>query len=222
MSKGDIICVRWIKPVARCSPLQTCSHMIFSFPTPQVANEVLVCSLYVCHKKVYAEKCKREPLCCLKYHGWGHLACSCLVPTDMCSTCTQCHCTNTCTNQARPHCISCGVERPASWDRSYPVFQWQCQELDDRMEDNSLPYFPMAEVWTQVREPLKVAPQRSQPPPPRVLLACRSSGGPTPTKSQGQLGQGSWGPPAAMQENSRQTQGGTNGPFSSLSLPPHV
>ena len=151
--------------------------MIFSFTTLQAANDALACGLYVCHKKVYAEKCKREPLCYLKCHRWGHLAYSCPAPTDMCGTCALRHRTDTCVNQDKLHCVSCGIVGNASWDRSCPVFQWHCQELNDRMEDNSLPYFPTAEVWTQVREPLKTTPQRSQPPP-QMPVTCRASGRP--------------------------------------------
>ena len=48
-------------------------------------------SLYL-PKEVYAEKCKREPLCCLKCHGWNHMASSCPQQHDICRTCAQHHC----------------------------------------------------------------------------------------------------------------------------------
>ena len=60
--KGSICRARWIKPVERCSTKQTCGHAIFSFPSPQAANDMLAGGLYVCQKKVYGEKCKKEPL----------------------------------------------------------------------------------------------------------------------------------------------------------------
>ena len=218
LAKGDIIRARWIKPAARRSPSQTCGHAIFSFTTPQAANNALVRGLYVCHKKVYAEKCKREPLRCLKCHRWGHLAHSCLAPTDTCGTCALHHRTDTCVNQDKPHCVSCGVAGHASWDRSCPVFQQRCRELDDRMEDNSLPYFPTAEAWTQVREPPKTAPQRSQPPP-RMPETCRAGRRPVQAQTQGQ---GPQGPPAVTQENGGWAPVDTNGSFSSLPPPPHM
>ena len=56
---------RWIKPAARRSPSQTCSHMILSFSSPVPANDTLAYGLFICQKKVYAEKCKKEPLRCL-------------------------------------------------------------------------------------------------------------------------------------------------------------
>ena len=75
MDKGDSIRARWIKPVARWVPHQTCGHAIFTLQTPQAANEVLVNGLFVQQKKIYTEKCKREPLRCLRCHGWGHTWC---------------------------------------------------------------------------------------------------------------------------------------------------
>ena len=66
--KGDVTKGRWIKPVARCSPSQTCRHLILSFSCPIPANSILSYGLVICHKKVYAEKCKKEPLRCLKCH----------------------------------------------------------------------------------------------------------------------------------------------------------
>ena len=66
-------------------------------------------------------------------------------------------------NGARLHCISCGRVGHASWDRRCPIFQCKCDELNERLEDNKLPYFPTAEGWTQVREPPKVI--YMMPPP---------------------------------------------------------
>ena len=69
---GGIVRARWIKPVARCKPSQTCGHLILSFQFPQPANDTLAYGLYIGQKKVFAEKCKWELLWCLKCHGWGH------------------------------------------------------------------------------------------------------------------------------------------------------
>ena len=62
LGKGAITRARWIKPVARQSPSQTCGHAIFSFSTPMDANKVLANGIFVQQKKVYSGKCKREPL----------------------------------------------------------------------------------------------------------------------------------------------------------------
>ena len=123
MKTGDIQRVRWIKPISRQLPAQTCSHIILSFTSPDTANEASAHGLFICQKKVYAEKCKKEPLHCLKCHGWGHLAHDCSATFDTCSTCTQHHRADTCKNMAWPHCVSCGTVEHASWARACPVFQ---------------------------------------------------------------------------------------------------
>ena len=64
LDSRDILNARWIKPATRCTLNQMCGHAIFSLTLPQVANEILVHGLFICHK-VYAEKCKEEPLRCL-------------------------------------------------------------------------------------------------------------------------------------------------------------
>ena len=119
---GDIVRAHWIKPITRWTPSQTCGHVVLTFSMPEAANEALAHGLFICQKKVYAEKCKKELICCLKCHRWGYLAHNCAAPHNICGTCVQHHRTSTCTNAARPHCVSCGIAGHASWDRNCPVF----------------------------------------------------------------------------------------------------
>src|SRR6266481_4271095 len=93
--------------IQELEPSQTCGHLILMFQTPHAANNTLVNSLFIGQKKVYAEKCKCEPLRCLKCHRWGHLAAKCGAPYDICSTCALQHHTATCTNPDSPQCVSC-------------------------------------------------------------------------------------------------------------------
>ena len=88
MEKGIIAWARWIKPISRRSPTQTCCHAIFSLKSPQAANSILTHGMVVHQKKVYAEKCKKEPLRCLKCHGWGQMARECSAAVDTCGMCT--------------------------------------------------------------------------------------------------------------------------------------
>ena len=176
LKTGDIVRAQWIKPIMRWALTQTCGHVVLAFSTPEATNEVLVHGLFICQKKVYTEKCKKELLRCLKCHGWGHLACNCPAPHDVCGTCAQHHKTSTCTNTARPHCVSCGIAGHASWDRSCPVFQRKCGEMNDRLEENSMPYYLTQEAWTQVREPPKMV-YIAPPPPSQSAVGPRWSSG---------------------------------------------
>ena len=67
LDRGDILNARWIKPIERVS--QICGHAIFSFESLQVTNEILLHGLFICHKKVYTDKCKKEPLSVLNAMG---------------------------------------------------------------------------------------------------------------------------------------------------------
>ena len=89
LEEGNITRARWIKPAARHALLQVCGHAIFSFLSPQPANDALANGLFVHHKKVYTEKCKKEPLQCLKCQGWNHLATNCPQQHDTCGTCAD-------------------------------------------------------------------------------------------------------------------------------------
>ena len=66
---------------------QTCSHVILIASTAEVANQILTNGLLVCQKRVYAEKCKKEPTCCLKCQGWDHLSYNCRLVHNTCGTC---------------------------------------------------------------------------------------------------------------------------------------
>src|SRR6266481_4898681 len=202
--KGIIAWARWIKPISRRSPTQTCCHAIFSLKSPQAANSILTHGMVVHQKKVYAEKCKKEPLHCLKCHGWGHMARECSAAVDTCGTCAQGHRTDTCTNTARPHCVSCGTGGHASWDRACPIFQHKCREMNDRLEDNSMPYFPMEEAWTQVWEPPKVVYVGPPPPfPLRVPQEARGGAGMAQSTLNWQsTGSPKRGPPLPPQQDS--------------------
>ena len=60
-----------------------------------------------------------------------------------------------------------------SWDRRCPIFQHKCDELNEQLEDNKLPYFPMSEGWTQVCEPPKVI--YMMPPPSHSTAPLQGS-----------------------------------------------
>src|SRR6266481_3540623 len=117
MEDSSILQARWIKPPHRWSQGQTCVHAIFVISNPAAANKVLMDGLLVCQKHIYAEKCKKEPMRCLKCHGWGHLSYDCMQQYDTCGTCAGRHCTPDCKDSRWPRCVSCQTVGHPSWDR---------------------------------------------------------------------------------------------------------
>jgi hypothetical protein len=170
LAHGAIDRAKWLKPTHRRSPTQTCGHALITFTNPEVANKVLTNGMIVCQKRVYAEKCKKEPTRCLKCQGWNHMSYACPQTYDTCGTCGNRHRTSACTNSNRLHCISCSTDTHASWDRSCPSFTRRCDEMDDRLPENLMPYYPTAEPWTHVSQPPRtpaptlILPRSSAPP----------------------------------------------------------
>ena len=242
LGDGNIVRARWIKPVMWCSPSQVCGHAILSFLSPQPANDVLAGGLFICQKKVYVEKCKREPLHCLKCQGWNHMASSCLQLHDTCGTCAQCHHMAACTSPNKYQCVSCSSDNHASWDRSCPSFLCKCAELNNHVEENRMPYFPTLETWTQAWEPEKPIcplgplPHLQQPAPrglPRFAQTTlsrpqagpprhKASPGPSQQACQGPSQQACQGPSQqACQGPSQQAcQGPTDPQPTHKALPP--
>ena len=196
--------------------LWTCSLFLsFAGGSQSGADSRSLCS----PEKVYAEKCKKEPLQCLKCQGWGHMACDCIALHDTCGTCAQHHRMDTCTNIACPHCVSCGLAGHSSWDRSCPVFLRKCSGMNDRLEENNMPYFPTSEVWTQVKEPPKMV---YVVPPPQNSAGPRWNDGLTqstlPWQSYGPACRGNPQPPPRQAGLQAQYGTGKNAGSSSSSL----
>ena len=112
---------------------------------PEDANAVLTDGLIVFQKHVYADKCKKEPTQCLKCHSWGHLSYDCQQPFSTCGTCASHHRTPECTNCDRPRCVSCRMDGHPSCDCRCPAFLNKCHNMDMRMTENQMPYYPTAD-----------------------------------------------------------------------------
>ena len=163
MLPGSIMSDQWLKPLQRREPSQEVAHALITFHSAEAANKVLTEGIIICQKRIYAEKCKKEPIRCLRCHGWNHLTYTCLKKYDTCGTCGNRHKTAVCSNHSRLHCVSCNTNDHASWDRECPTFTCKCAELDDRLTENVMPYFPTNESWTHVTQPGKIIIQHSTP-----------------------------------------------------------
>ena len=83
---------------------------------------------------------------------------------DTCGTCAGRHRTASCTPGVLLRCISCKISSHASWSQHCPTFNQKCKELNGRLTENMMPYFPTSEPWTHVIQPPK--PGAQLPPAP--------------------------------------------------------
>ena len=174
LPKNAILWAQWIKPAYRRAPDQTCGHVLVVMTKPEDANTILTNGIILCQKRVYTKKCKKEPTRCLKCHSWGHMSYDCQQPYDVCGTCAGHHHTSVCNNHDRPHCVSCKIEGHASWYCRCPIFLSKCHEMDDRMTENQMPYYPTTDPWTHALRPPRPAPPKPMPTPKPSQLQPRS------------------------------------------------
>jgi hypothetical protein len=122
IAADTIIRAKWAKAPERRTPSQSCGHLIISFTDPDAANRAILNGLIICNKRVTIQKSKKEPLRCLKCHGWNHVAARCSKQTDVCGTCgREDHRTGSCTVAGIKKCVSCDADDHSSWDRNCPV-----------------------------------------------------------------------------------------------------
>ena len=187
LPSNTILRAHWIKPTYWRAPDQTCSHVLAVMTRPEDTNTILTNSLVICQKRVYAEKCKKEPNRCLKCHGWGHMSYDCQQPFSVCGTCAGRHRIPNCNNCDRTRCVSCGVEGHASWDRRCPAFLSKCHEMDARMTKNQMPHYPTGDPWTHALRLPKPAPPMPKPIQPQPQQCAQPGGtGANQTATSGQ------------------------------------
>jgi len=129
---------------------QTHTHTILTITLVNIANKLIKDGVGICGSLIRPMKQKQEPIQCMKCRRWGHFADSCPENEDTCGTCGKKHRTNACTNNSKCHCILCGVNSHASWDRLCLEFIRHCAVLDKRNLVNSMPFFPVEQDWTLV------------------------------------------------------------------------
>lgn len=146
---------KFVKPEYKRRKDQQVGHAIFSFTTPEQANAAIVSGLYISQTRIDLQRCKKEPIRCLKCQGWNHVAAECVFGHDTCATCGKDHRQSTCTvkDSAAMYCTPCKQHGHASSDRFCPTFQQKCKDYDARNPENCLPYFPTEDAWTRVTQP---------------------------------------------------------------------
>ena len=102
------------------------THCILTMLSVKTANIIIRDSFYIHGKKVYPSKLKKEPLWCLKCHGWGHKASQCSAEVDTCGTCGNTHQTTVCKEEINKWCVSCQSPTHTSWDCQCPAFLSCC------------------------------------------------------------------------------------------------
>ena len=191
---------RWIKPVGcRCMG-QTHVHAILTITSVNIANKLIKDGVGICSSLIRPLKQKQEPIQCMKCRHWGHFADSCPESEDTCGTCREKHCTNTCTNNSKRHCVSCGDSSHASWDRLCPEFIRHCAILDERNPINSMPFFLAEQDWmlATAARPSRV-PLNKCFPATYMVNSLLSLGR---RKTQCRKGPGPWGKPLQTGPNS--------------------
>jgi hypothetical protein len=145
---------KWAKPPERRHPTQRSGHLLISFSDPEIANRAILDGLIICNKRVKIQKCKKEPLRCLKCHRWNHVAANCDKDVNVCGTCGNTdHQTRDCQNKETQRCISCGTNNHPSWDWNCPTFLKKCEEQNTHLLENNMPFFPTQEPWTWAKTP---------------------------------------------------------------------
>lgn len=179
LHKNDITKIRWAKPPARRSPNQTCGHLIVNFSNLDAANRAKTEGLIICNKKVSVSKFKKEPIRCLKCHGWNHIATECIQTHDKCGTCgEEGHRTSACNNKDATHCVNCDSNDHTSWSRGCPTFLRKCQEYDTKHPENNLPYYPTSSEpwsWSPTPQPSTTINQAPRPGPPPPIREKRTT-----------------------------------------------
>lgn len=145
---NSIIKARWVKPPRRRTVGQQRANVIFHFNNPRSANYAILKGLYISGRSITCERIKKEPLRCMKCQLYDHLANKCTAQ-ESCSQCGNNHDSKHCTNKEHTHCVACNADTHCSWDRTCPVFLEKCDKLNERLLENSRPFFPIDnEPWT--------------------------------------------------------------------------
>ncbi|KAI6118266.1 hypothetical protein F5141DRAFT_1264222 [Pisolithus sp. B1] len=166
LPNDSIHSIRWVKNPEHRRPGQCVAHAILLTRNTALANHLLRNRMYAHHTKLFPKKDKKEPIRCAKCQLWGHIARDCITVQDVCSSCGGPHRFTSCDHPQRKYCASCKTNDHPSSSRDCREFIRCCAALDAKHPDNSLPYFPTPETWTQSLLPFDHTPAPPPPTPP--------------------------------------------------------
>ncbi|KAF5375541.1 hypothetical protein D9615_009144 [Tricholomella constricta] len=158
LPSGSILSASWLKRPDRRSPKQTVASLKVVCSTAEAANRMLQERIFVAGHLVVIRKDLKEPIRCNKCQRYGHIRASC-KSQERCATCASPdHVTSECPPNPTPQCVSCGPEsKHSSSARHCPVFKKQCEDMETRLPENNMPYFPTGEAWTWMAAPPKLS-----------------------------------------------------------------
>jgi len=149
LDAGTISSMRWLKPLHRRTKGQVCGHIMLKVTDATEANRMIVLGIYVANKKITVEKCRVDPVRCLKCQGYNHFAKECIAKSDTCGHCgDQGHRTSNCTNTTKVRCISCNTDDHPSYFRECPTFLKKAADKNNITPENNLPFIQTEEAWT--------------------------------------------------------------------------
>ncbi|PPQ86443.1 hypothetical protein CVT25_008103 [Psilocybe cyanescens] len=153
MEAGVITSMRWAKAVERQKANQKWAHIILSTDNVNKANQIIALGIYIANKKVTVEKCKVDPIRCMKCQGYNYYAKDCSAVGDICGQCSEKgHQTKECSSQKK-YCILCASGDHTSYNRMCPTFQKKAADKNLVTPENTLPFIPMDEPWTWSTNP---------------------------------------------------------------------
>ncbi|KIK38822.1 hypothetical protein CY34DRAFT_90340, partial [Suillus luteus UH-Slu-Lm8-n1] len=88
---------------------------------------------------------------------YGHIARNCSATVDVCGTCSNQHRTTECTSRNMV-CINCQSHHHTSWNRTCPDFTRQCELINEKFLENTMPYYLTETSWTHVNQPPRSTP----------------------------------------------------------------
>jgi hypothetical protein len=148
--KGSFAFGVWWKPEVRRRQGQTIAYACIHITDPDVANDFITRGIIICGKRCRTERIVKEAPRCLNCQLYvpQHFARDC-PNKRACSTCSQDHNSQECTQRNKPYCMSCKTDSHASWDRGCQTRKNGCQKLDARRPEDTSPYFYSAsKPWT--------------------------------------------------------------------------